>query len=88
VHRKGLTIDFPPVSNTNDKNADQLVLNAGNDSVVADAILPELTEFRALQRLADTARVVERSDTFKKKAGESAGNLRIELFQLALSPRA
>ena len=54
-----LTVNFTPVADANHQNANQLIFDAGNDAVIADAILPEVTKFGALQRFANAARIFE-----------------------------
>ena len=64
-----LTVNFTPIADANHQNANQLVFDAGNDSVIADAVLPEVAKFGALQRLANAARVFKCGDSFVKEAG-------------------
>jgi hypothetical protein len=44
----GLTVDFAPVADADNQDLDQVVFDAGNDSVVAYAIFPKIAELRAL----------------------------------------
>ena len=77
-------VNLAPIANADDEDADEFVFDAGNNAVVADAIHPEFAEFAALQCLTEAARIFKGSDAVEEEAGNSAGNLLIELSQLAL----
>ena len=48
------------VAEPHDQDAQRLVLDTGDDAVVAHAVLPEFAQLGALEGFADAARVIER----------------------------
>jgi hypothetical protein len=52
-----LAVDLAPVADAHDQNADKFVFDTGNNSVIADAIFPEVAELGTFQRVSDTARI-------------------------------
>ena len=54
-----LSIDFAAVADADNEDANKLIFNAGDDAVVANAILPKVAKFGAFQRFANAAGIVE-----------------------------
>jgi hypothetical protein len=50
-------VHLSPMADTNYENSEQAVFDAGDDSIIADPVLPELPEALASQRLARRARI-------------------------------
>ena len=54
-----------------DEDAHRLILDTDDYAPVADSIPPHRKRKSALERRADTARIVQRSDPFAKEARDS-----------------
>jgi hypothetical protein len=52
-------IDLTAIADADDQNPHGIILDMSDHPVVADTILPEIAQFRAFERFADGARVVE-----------------------------
>src|ERR1035437_7364554 len=85
--RTALAINFAPVADAHNQYANQFVFDFGDDSVVADPVLPELAELLALEGFANAARVLKQSDALEDEAVDAAHNLRIKALQFARGPR-
>jgi hypothetical protein len=75
--RKFLAICFAAVADADDKNADHFVFDAGDDAVVADAILPEIAQFCALRAspmLRGFSRLASRSSMKRTILRETCGS--------------
>ncbi len=57
-------VDVAPVSNPYHEDCDPLTRDVANQTVVAHTVFPETSQFSTLQRLAETAGVLERCNTF------------------------
>ncbi len=51
-------INLTPIANLDDENPQRTVLDIADQSVVADAVLPQASELRAFERFTDAAWVV------------------------------
>jgi hypothetical protein len=70
------------VSNRDDEHDEAVVLDRGDDAVVADPITPQALEV-AGKRVTETARVLLGSDPLAQKAQDATLRLDIELAQVA-----
>ena len=77
------SIYIPAVAQAYDENAQGIILQAGDDAVVTDAVLPELTQPRTFQGFADAARVFEQGEAAMQEGQYAPGGLMIELVQFA-----
>ena len=57
-----------------------MVLDAGNDAVIADPVLPELAERGAFEGLSDAARVVQCGHAVMQKSENPPRRLRVEVL--------
>lgn len=55
------------MANPDHENANTIVLNVGNDAIVADAIFPKLAELRSLQRFSQRARIISLAEPIAQK---------------------
>ena len=78
-------IHLAPVPDPQHENQHQFVLDGADEPIIADAILPELAEFGAVQSLSDAARVVQLGNSLMKKLQNAPCDLRIQLIELAVS---
>lgn len=69
------------------EHAQQSVFDAGDDPVVADAVLPELAEALTPQRFAEFPRVAVMRQSLGKLAQYSARRPRVEAIEFALRLR-
>ena len=67
------------VPNLHDEHAQRTVLDAGNNAVITDPVLPELAERGAFEGLSDAARVVQRGHAVMQKSENPPPRLRVEL---------
>jgi hypothetical protein len=79
-----LTVDFPARPHPEDQHHQAVVLDLANEPVVAHAVLPELPEPWALQRLAQCPRVVEFRQSLVKELQDSLLVLRVELAEFPI----
>jgi hypothetical protein len=70
------------VTETNDHDADLAVTDLDDDPVIADAVLPELAEFIALEGRAQGAGILRRGHAFAQKRSDASGDRRIKLAEL------
>ena len=57
-------VNLAAVADADDQDAEHAALNVGDDVVIADPVLPEFAEVRALQRPPEASRVLERGQPF------------------------
>ncbi len=55
---------------------------AGNEAIIADAILPKLAEFGTFQGLANSARVINRRDALMQETQDALRCVLPEFVQL------
>src|ERR1035437_151241 len=79
-----LSVDFAPVADADDQDANEFIFDAGDDSIIADAIFPKVAKLSSLQRLANAARIFKGSDALEEKAVDAVSYLRIEMAQFTL----
>ena len=84
VWRSGLSVNCSPIAYANNQDADKLVFDACDDAVVANTVLPEVAEFRALERLANAALVVKWGNAIVEEAVYSAPYLWVKPIQFVL----
>ena len=72
------------MADPDDDDPDQLVLDAGDDTVVADTVFPVSAEHRPMKGFADGARVIERGKAFMQEFQDTARIFVTELLQVAL----
>jgi hypothetical protein len=60
ISNEASTIDVPPVTYRDHKNNHAIILQFADEPVIANAIAPQRSEFRSLQRLAYLAGVIQR----------------------------
>jgi hypothetical protein len=73
-----LAVDLAVVADAKDEDEHAGVFDFGDEAVVADAVLPELAEFGAVQGLSDAARILERGEALVKKLENAFALLRVE----------
>jgi hypothetical protein len=73
-----LAIDFFSISDAEDQNNQAGILNLADEPEIAHPISPEFSETRALQGLADAARIVELGYAFVKKLQNAPAVLLVE----------
>ena len=71
-----LSVDILPVSDAKNQGNQPDVLDRADEAVIADAILPKLTESWPLQGLTDSSRIVQLSQTIGKEFEDALGCLR------------
>jgi len=67
------------MSDPNHEHAQRTVLYVANDAIIPDAMLPELPQPGALERLPNTARIVEYRHAVMQKLQNSSRDRLIEL---------
>jgi len=70
-----LSINFFSIANLDNVGAQTFVLDFCDDAVISDAILPEISEYRAFKSLTDAARVIQFGHTPPKKLEDTLCNL-------------
>ena len=80
--RLDLSVGVSAVANLDDENDQGAVMDVTDDSVIADAISPELAELWSVEGFAQGARIVKRSDALTKKRGDAARFAIVELAEL------
>lgn len=68
-----LPVNLPSVANFNNQNYQTLILQITNNAIVANAITPQIAEFRALQRLAGLAWIFQNCDALGMKIVDAKG---------------
>ncbi len=80
MSRVRLAIHFAAVPDS--QHEDNIVVNAGNEPVIADAILPQLAEARPMQGRTQGTRVGCGSESLVQKAQDALLHRLIEFFEL------
>ena len=80
IGRGCLPVNFAAVAHADNEDADEFVFNTGDDAVIADPVLPKVAQVRALQSLADAARVLKTCDSLEENLADPSCDLRIEGF--------
>jgi len=62
----GLAIRLSPIAEGYNRNHDLLVLDLADQAPVTDTVFPEFAQFAALERITDTARVIQHRDLFSQ----------------------
>ncbi len=75
-------VDFAAIANPDDEDAQCAVLNIGNDAIVADSIFPEISQLGTFQGLANSAWVIELSDSLEQKFQNALRGLAVKLSKL------
>ena len=75
-------VDFAAIANPDDEDAQCAVLNIGNDAIVADFIFPEISQLGTFQGLANSAWVIELSDSLEQKFQNALRGLAVKLSKL------
>lgn len=75
------TINFSPVANPNDDDSYGLIVNAGDNAIVADPVFPEVPQLGTFQGLADPTRIIKRRDAVVEKSQDALGCLMTEFVQ-------
>jgi hypothetical protein len=79
-----LGIYVPAMPEAEDQNYQTPIFDLADEPVVADAILPEFSEARTAQRLADASRIAEFGDPIVKELQDTAGLLRVEFAEFTV----
>lgn len=69
------------MSNPEDQNKQAVVFDFADKPVRAYSIFPEFSKAGAVQRLSDSARIIQFSYSFMKKLQNAPDVLRVELLQ-------
>jgi hypothetical protein len=77
-------IHVTPVSDAYDQDADDVVLDVGDNPEVTDAIFPEVPKLRTFQRFADRTRIFELRHAFMKKPQDASGAFMSQLGKFPL----
>jgi hypothetical protein len=86
-HRGRLPVHVAPIAEPDDEDAQDRVLDARDDAVIADPVFPQFAEARTLERRANEPRIVELGQAFMQKAKDAPRRLMIELVEFALGDR-
>jgi hypothetical protein len=71
-----------PVTNSDNPYQQDAVIEVGDDSPAADAIIPEIAKVFPAKRFPGSERVVEQGNTVLQKGQDSLGDLWIEFSEL------
>ncbi len=74
-----LAVHLAPIANPYNKDAQSAILYIANDPVIPNPVLPELAQLRALESLADTARIIQHGHALTQKTRDAAGKLLVQL---------
>jgi hypothetical protein len=61
------TIDFSAISDLDDEDFGDVVLDTADDAVLPHPVLPERSKPRTLQGFSDTARIIQMGNPFEQK---------------------
>jgi len=75
------------MADAEDQDDQAIVFDLADETVVADAIFPELSDTRAAQSLADAAWIVEVGDAFMEELQDALGVRGVELGEFAVGRR-
>lgn len=75
-------IDFFAMSDAQYQHKKPVVFDFADETVIAQAIFPELTKERAVQGFTDAVRVVERGNSGAEEPQDTAAMLRVEFAEL------
>ena len=76
-------VDFFAMTDAKNQDQKAVVFELADQTVVTHAVFPELAETRAVQGLADTARIVQFGHAPREKLQDAPGLLRVELAEFA-----
>ena len=76
--RGQLSINLLAIPNRNNVNAHNFVLNFGDNSIIANVILPEVAQLGSFQRLAEAARGLQSSNALSQKFEDALSNGPVE----------
>ena len=77
-------VDFFAVAHAENEDQQPVVFDFADEAVIADAILPKLSQFGAAQGLSDAARIFERSQPLVKELQDTLASGRIELAEFVV----
>lgn len=75
-------VNLTAIANLQNQDAHHTILDVGNDSVVAHAVLPKLSQLGALECFANTARVIKLRNALTQERHDALGYGLIKLGQL------
>jgi hypothetical protein len=61
-------VNFAPVADADDQYAHLLILDAGDHSIIADAVFPQMAKLTPFERFANAPRILKTGHTLVKKA--------------------
>jgi hypothetical protein len=83
-YRSSSVVDFFAMPDSQHKHNKAIVLDLTDQPERTDSIFPEFAEARALQRLADAARIFEPGQPIAKEFEDPAAVLSVELLELTV----
>jgi len=72
-----LPVDFSSITNLDYINTQDSIFDFGEDAVIANTILPKISEFGTLQSRADAMRIIQFGDALAEKLDDPLRNLSV-----------
>src|SRR5580692_2890365 len=83
AYPEALAIDFLAMSDAEDQHDQAVVFDLADEPVITNAIFPELSQPRAVQRLPDAAWIIQLGYSLVKEFQDALGLLPVEFNEFA-----
>lgn len=81
---RSLAVILFAIANFRNKDLQSAVLDVANDSVIANAVFPKISQLRTVEGFADNARAIQYGKALTQKSGDASSRLPLQLCQIIL----